>query len=665
MNLKTLFPGGFRPSPLSRFENKLPADQLFIQQLHDYGLLVSRLDESGEIARVPMKEGKANNKNGWYVFFRGAEISSGAYGDWKTSESVTWCSHDAGELTATQLTEHREQVEKQKARSEAERAKQYDLVANEVQSLISDLPYSVNHPYLDRKQVEPYGLYADESDGSLIIPARNIEGEVRSIQRIYKNGSKYFIKGGQTKGCFHLIGSVFTEPTYITEGYATGATIHEVTGKSVVVAFNSGNLKNVVQVIRESENNHQLIICADNDQKTEGNPGVKAAISACDGQFGVSYVTPEFKGTDGTDFNDLFHEQGANEVINQILGKTRKKHSFELTSLSELSDPEPVPWLIEDFIVQDTLACVFGPSGSGKSFLILDMGLHIAAGKPWHNREVKQGAVVYICGEGRRGVVTRVRAWQKHYNQDSNIPFYLSKGPLLLLNDDSVAQLTDTIDEALENIDHDVSMIIVDTLNRNFGDGDENSTKDMTKFVNALTEIQHKTHANVCVVHHTGVGDASRARGSSVFRAALDTELSVNNERQEKGFDLTTTKQKDAEEHPTITFKHTLIQVNEETSSIVIEPENDPIITKELTKNLKKEGSNQRTYRKVIEQLVTDYKNNTDQKSTLIITKTDLNKLLIEAGIDIRSTPRIHQFGLAEDLAREVDSQHYEVVVST
>jgi hypothetical protein len=307
---------------------------------------------------------------------------------------------------------------------------------------------------------------------------------------------------------------------------------------------------------------------------------------------------------------------------------------------------------------------VFGPSGSGKSFLVLDMGLHIASGRAWHQRPVEQGAVIYICGEGKRGVVTRVRAWQRHYEQDSNIPFYVSEGPLLLLNDDSVNQLTDTIDQALENLDVPVAMVIVDTLNRNFGDGDENSTKDMTRFVNALTDIQHRTKACVCVVHHTGLQDVGRARGSSVFRAALDTELSVNNDNIDRGFNLKTTKQKDAEEHPPIQFKHTAIQVNEDSSSIIIEPDNDPIVTKELVQNLKKEGQNKRTYRDVIDQLITESTNNNPDQTIIICSKTDLNKHLTDAGIDPRNTSKMHKWGCDENLLRIVDSSHYEVVIT-
>lgn len=193
----------------------------------------------------------------------------------------------------------------------------------------------------------------------------------------------------------------------------------------------------------------------------------------------------------------------------------------------ELSSLNTTSWLIENWIPQSSLVCTYAPSGSLKSFLVLDQALHICTGAAWNGSPSKQGAVLYIAGEGRNGLIKRIAAWRKHYKNEVLENFYLSNTAIELLDSSNVEQV---IKEAKGYADKhgEVSMIVVDTLNRNFGAGDENKTQDMTAFINAVGRLQAQTNSCVHIVHHTSKADSSVARGSGALRAALDCEFMID-----------------------------------------------------------------------------------------------------------------------------------------
>jgi putative DNA primase/helicase len=211
----------------------------FLNQLQAFGLKVDSLVE-GKMTRCKMVDGKRGKKSGWYIFYPDHDISAGAFGDWRDPYNTqNWCSKSEREMTTSEISAYRARVALLKEQAEKERAEQAEKAAEEVTELLSSLPYAEpDQPYLKRKGVGSYGIYYSEKEKALIIPIRNVNGSARSVQRIYNNGGKYFHSGGEIPGNFHLIGSTLTEPTYIVEGYATGATIHEATGKAVVVACN-------------------------------------------------------------------------------------------------------------------------------------------------------------------------------------------------------------------------------------------------------------------------------------------------------------------------------------------------------------------------------------------------------------------------------------------
>lgn len=163
-----------------------------------------------------------------------------------------------------------------------------------------------DHPYLAAKDVRAHGVRL-ESGHTLLIPLRDTSGTLHSLQGIAPDATKRFMPGGRVKGCYHAIGRP-SGRLVVCEGYATGATIHEDSGHAVAVAFNSGNLLPVALALRTKIPSITLVIAADDDWKTEGNPGLTAATEAARAVGGLLAV-PKFdglpRGDRDTDFNDV------------------------------------------------------------------------------------------------------------------------------------------------------------------------------------------------------------------------------------------------------------------------------------------------------------------------------------------------------------------------
>ena len=177
-------------------------------------------------------------------------------------------------------------------------------------------PAPQDHPYLQTKGVQSYGLKVNQT-GQLIVPACDNDKVIWTLQTISQDGAKRFLSGGAKRGNYFTIPG--NDKFYICEGYATGASIHESTGGTVIVAFDSGNLKPVAKNIKAKYANHQIVICGDNDQWTKDNPGAKAAREAA-AAIGARIVAPKFKDTTErpTDFNDLARLESPQVVKAQI-----------------------------------------------------------------------------------------------------------------------------------------------------------------------------------------------------------------------------------------------------------------------------------------------------------------------------------------------------------
>lgn len=144
-----------------------------------------------------------------------------------------------------------------------------------------------DHPYLARKRVNPYGLRLLRDQ--LVIPARDADGVLWSLQFIGADGAKKFLTGGRKRGCYYAIGRP-SGVLCVCEGYATGASVFRATGHATAIAFDAGNLESVARCLRAKFPDETIVVCADNDIGTPGNPGVTAATAAARAVGGVVAV---------------------------------------------------------------------------------------------------------------------------------------------------------------------------------------------------------------------------------------------------------------------------------------------------------------------------------------------------------------------------------------
>lgn len=225
----------------------------------------------------------------------------------------------------------------------------------------------------------------------------------------------------------------------------------------------------------------------------------------------------------------------------------RDENPFSFVRIDQL-EYIPSQCVVQNTIPENSLSLMFGASGSGKTFCALSIGLSVASGLPWFGHYVRRGDVLYICGEGRNGVLKRVEAWCSD-NQIARIqmPFYVSQGIADFCDLENVR----IINQAIRSQGLKPVLIIIDTLSRNIS-GDENDTKDMAAFIRALDGLKDNYLASVLIVHHTGHSEKKRARGSTVIKGALDAEYLV--EKTGEQIKFTCTKMKDAAEPKPINF---------------------------------------------------------------------------------------------------------------
>ncbi len=211
---------------------------------------------------------------------------------------------------------------------------------------------------------------------------------------------------------------------------------------------------------------------------------------------------------------------------------------FKFSTLGEvMTRPDP-EFLIERVLVAGATSLLTAKHASFKSFIALDMALCVATGKPWHGFKVKRGAVVYIAAEGAAGIKKRARAWLDYHDEATPENFLVLDVPVQIADEATRAAFIAEV-LALEP-----ALIILDTLARCAVGLEENSSKDMGNFADALGKLAHATGAHILTVHHNNKG--GDYRGSSAVPAAVDTHLSL--ERKGDTVTLEILKQKDAEE---------------------------------------------------------------------------------------------------------------------
>jgi len=267
----------------------------------------------GEIHRCAV-QGHPDKSDGAYRLDLDG-VAVGGFQNW--TDGYEWQNWHEGEdhiMTPIEKAALNLKLKAQAKQHEAEDRKIRTDAQRRAQKIWEAAPPCIDHPYLSKKGVQAHDVRL-ALDGRLIVPVRDLDDVIHTLQFIDADGNKRFLTGGRKQGCFYMIGE-FTSPAYICEGYATGATIHEATGNAVIVGFDAGNLLPVAQALRERCLDLDLIFCADDDNQTDGNPGVTSARAAALAVKGRT-VLPDFgsdRSVGTTDFNDMAQGQGLEAV---------------------------------------------------------------------------------------------------------------------------------------------------------------------------------------------------------------------------------------------------------------------------------------------------------------------------------------------------------------
>lgn len=227
--------------------------------------------------------------------------------------------------------------------------------------------------------------------------------------------------------------------------------------------------------------------------------------------------------------------------------------TFEVLSIGELRRLPPPDWLVHEAVVSDGLTIIYGEPGAGKSFIALDMALRIALGWDWHGVRTKQVGVLYIAGEGVRGIGKRVDGWALNYGAEiDNAPLVVMPIAAQLLEPGERAKLIRTIDEVKRRLDFEIGLIVVDTVSRSIAGSDENGQETMSAFVKGCDEIKAHTGGAMIGIHHSGKDKDRGMRGSTVLLGACDAAIRLS--KSDKMVTMDFEKQKDAEEQRPIYF---------------------------------------------------------------------------------------------------------------
>ncbi len=485
-----------------------PDDEIesFRALLARHGLFPDEIIPDGQIHRF------GRNLNSYYSLHAG-KFHHGIFGSWEKDGGigVKYCSGNVSEMSAQDLADHERILSDNRTKLKAIKKKKNKQAQVDAQKLWDSSPNAVTHPYLQTKRVGSYGLKV--SGGELLIPMRDDRGVLWSLQRI--TDKKLFFPGGKVAGCSHTIDGDINN-LYLCEGYSTGATIHEATGGMVIVAFNAGNLKNMIPLVGKG---NSITICADNDRKHKDlNPGIKAAREAAKKrEIGCNVIWPIFKSdsTSLSDFNDLAASEGIDAVKKQLKSKVEfpPQGKQQTRLLDILIKPVKSRNFIlnyndQGFLPEGIVGTITATGGTGKSYLLAQLAFVLASGGSLGILNApKPMSTLFIAGEDDTDEMSR-RFWNIKGNRKFPSELFAVStigevGPLMKLdgNNPVMAEGFHWLRETIKLHDG-LEVVILDPKSRFFG-LDENNNDHCTRWIQTLEKLQKEYKLTILFSHHT------------------------------------------------------------------------------------------------------------------------------------------------------------------
>jgi hypothetical protein len=286
-----------------------------------------------------------------------------------------------------------------------------------------------------------------------------------------------------------------------------------------------------------------------------------------------------------------FDAHGTTEHFVPRVGKRQAGTPFAVTEFAAMRSLNTKSWVVRHWLAVGETSVWFGEPGSGKSVLAEDIGLHVAAGRPWHGHDVAQGAVLYVALERHAVVARRALAFGMHHAViDDALPFATVRGPIDFREPETALRVVATVEDLAMRYSCKPALIVVDTVSRALCGGDENSPKDMGLLVANMSRIQAGTRVHLMLTHHQPADGKERMRGHGALVGAVDLTAHVG--KAAAGRFAEVVKSSDLEEGRRIAFTLKSITIGQDehgeavTAPVVIEDQAPTAATRRSSPSL-------------------------------------------------------------------------------
>lgn len=439
---------------------------------------------------------------------------------------------------------------------------------------------SAAQPYIVAKRGTPDGLRVVPADhtltvaghavaGWLVVPVSSLSGELRTLQLIPPpgQGKKLNLPGASFDDGMFVVGDLAqSDRIFIVEGIGQAWAVHRATGCAAVVCFGAGRMGTVAELLRRAYPTRRLVLVPDRGKEQQA----EAIARAVRGEWvEMPHDLPA-----NYDANDYAAEYGDAALSNLLRQSKTPPMRYRLLAADDLMAAPPLRWLVRGVLPAAGLAAIFGASGSGKSFLALDLCAAVAEGARWFDCRVTRAPVAYAALEGEHGFRQRVMAWQEHHGCKLPDGLRFVMQSFDLRNADDVADLAGAVIAS----GGAGGLLVLDTLNRAASGADENASADMGEIIEAAKALQAKLGGLVLLVHHSGKDATKGMRGHSSLHAALDAAIEVTRTDDRREWRIA--KSKDGSDGEAHAFRLHAVEIDsdddgEPITSCVVVPDGD------------------------------------------------------------------------------------------
>ncbi|MEM5312973.1 AAA family ATPase [Paraburkholderia sp. JHI869] len=421
------------------------------------------------------------------------------------------------------------------------------------------------HPYLQSRHMTGAGLRL--VSGKLAVPFSTLDGTLATLQLIDDSGRKLNLKGAEFGESMHVIGEPPGDGGHwlVCEGIGTGHALARADFNAcVAVTAGAARFLTVARALRAKWPDAAITVVGD----VGTDETVTKAAKAARANF-LRWPEGLAKNFDALDYEQEHGSEALADLLRSNTAAPALRYRSE--SLAEVvAEVSAERFLVDGLLTAGGFMAVFGPSGSGKSFLVFDLGAALAQGTgEWFGHAVREAArVLFVVLEGENGQRRRILAWHQHTGRD------LPEGMRMLRRQPvSIMSPADTEDLcALAQADH-ADVVVIDTLNRALNGANENDSADVGHAITSCDEIRRRSGCAVLLVAHSGKEVNRGLRGHSSLYAALDTAIETTGTENPHAWSLV--KSKDGESGGSHTYRVKAVPLAEGRDGGVIEPDAD------------------------------------------------------------------------------------------